>query len=116
MSDPYTSPGRTTIAPDVLITIAQLSALSVEGVSRMTPAPSTVSRLFQKGMESGVHIQVDETTVSADLYVVLKSGYNIRDVSRNIQGEVARAISEMVGMSVGRINIHVEDIDYPETN
>ena len=114
MSDHYVSPGRTTIAPDVLITIAQLTTLAVEGVSRMTPAPSTVSRLFQKGMESGVHIHVEETTVSADLYVILKSGYNIRDVSRNIQAEVARAISEMVGMSVGHINIHVEEIDYPD--
>ncbi len=31
--------GRTTIAPDVLLTIARLSALSVPGVARMAPAP-----------------------------------------------------------------------------
>jgi uncharacterized alkaline shock family protein YloU len=37
----------------------------------------------------------------------------MREVSHNIQYEVARAISEMVGMPVGRVNIHIEDIDYP---
>ena len=32
----------------------------------------------------------------------------------NIQKEVARAISEMVGMEPGQINVHIEDIDYDE--
>ncbi|RPI22259.1 MAG: Asp23/Gls24 family envelope stress response protein, partial [Chloroflexota bacterium] len=45
--------------------------------------------------------------------IILKNGTNIRDTSRKIQYEVARAISEMVGMQVGRVNIHIEDIDYP---
>jgi len=47
-----------------------------------------------------------------DLYIVLKQDVNIREVSRTVQHEVARAISEMVGILVGRINVHVEDIDY----
>jgi uncharacterized alkaline shock family protein YloU len=51
--------------------------------------------------------------VYADIYVILKNDVNVRDVSHNIQHEVSRAISEMVGMTVGRVNIHIEDIDYP---
>jgi uncharacterized alkaline shock family protein YloU len=39
---------------------------------------------------------------------------NIREVSRNVQGQVARAIQEMVGMDIGEIEIHIEDIDYEE--
>jgi uncharacterized alkaline shock family protein YloU len=36
-------PGQTTIAPDVLVTIARLTTLSVEGVARMaTVSPSVV--------------------------------------------------------------------------
>ena len=31
-----------------------------------------------------------------------------------MQKQVARAIEEMVGMDVGHINIHIEDIDYEE--
>jgi uncharacterized alkaline shock family protein YloU len=104
--------GKTTIAPDVLLTIARLTTLQVDGVSRLSPVPSGV-KLFKKGYEDGVRIEIENDTVYADIYVILKSDVNIRDVSRNIQNDVGRAISEMVGMQIGRVNIHIEDIDYP---
>ena len=117
MSDDTQLPGKTTIAPEVLITIARLTTLNVEGVSRMIPAPAVkVNRIFKRGLSEGVDIEVRDDVVYADLYLILKSGVNIREVSRKIQHEIARAISEMVGMQVGRVNIHVEDIDYPEEN
>jgi uncharacterized alkaline shock family protein YloU len=50
--------------------------------------------------------------VFADIYVVLMSGRNVRDVSREIQSRVSRAISEIVGMDVGGVNIHIMDIDF----
>jgi uncharacterized alkaline shock family protein YloU len=55
---------------------------------------------------------VEDNTVNADLYVILKQDINIREVSRNLQQQVARAIQEMVGMEIGSVNIHIEDIDY----
>ncbi len=107
-------PGKTTIAPEVLLTIARLTTLNVSGVSRMSSTPPVnVNRLFKRGLSEGVYIEVQDDAVFADLYVVLCNGFNIRDVSQNIQREVTRAISEMVGMQVGRVNIHVEDIDFP---
>ena len=51
-----------------------------------------------------------------DLYFHVKQDVNIREVSRNAQKQVARAIQEMVGMDVGHVNIHIEDIDYEETS
>lgn len=106
--------GKTTIAPDVLVSIAQLATLGVEGVSRLTPAHREVNTLFKRGINEGVNISVEDDMVYVDLYVVLKRDVNVRDVSHNIQNQVARAISEMVGMEIGRINIHVEDIDFKE--
>ncbi len=114
MSDYSGSPGKTTIAPEVLLTIARLTTLNVPGVNRMSMAPPVnVNRLFKRGLNEGVYIEVQDDAVFADIYVILCSGFNIREVSQNIQREVARAISEMVGMQVGRVNIHVEDIDFP---
>lgn len=110
------APGTTTIAPDVLLTIARLTTLEVPGVSRMGVAPGGPNRLFTRSTSEGVHIDIREDTVSADLYLILKNDVNIRDVSRQVQQQVTRAISEMVGMRVGRVNVHIEDIDYsPET-
>ena len=114
MAEDYRSPGKTTLAPEVLLTIARMSALGVEGVSRLAPAPASVDRLFRRGADDGVQMTVEDGMVYIELYVVLKKDVNVREVSRNIQTRVARAVSEMVGMQVGRVNIHIEDIDYSQ--
>ena len=106
--------GKTTVAPDVLVTIAKMSALSVPGVSRMANVSGGVNRLFKRGVQDGIRIEVEDNIVVASLYLVLKQDVNIRDVSRNVQSQVARAIQEMIGMEVGGIDIHIEDIDYEE--
>ena len=114
LSEYRTTVGKTTIAPEVLLTIARLTTLSVTGVSRMSTIPGGANRLFKRGFSEGVRIDIQDDIVSADLYVILSNDVNIRNVSRTIQQKVARAISEMVGMQVGRVNVHIEDIDYPE--
>ena len=106
-------PGKTTIAPGVLATIIKLTALQVEGVSRLAQIPSSVNTLFSRNREDGVEITVEEDgSVYADLYLVLKDKTNIRETSIKVQDEVSEAISKMVGMEVGSINVHIEDIDY----
>jgi uncharacterized alkaline shock family protein YloU len=109
------SEGKTSIAPEVLLTIARLTTGNIPGVSRLSPVPSAaLQRLIKRGHATeGVTIEIEDGLVNTDLFVVLISDVNVRDVSRNIQREVARAISEMVGMQVGRVNVHIEDIDYP---
>ncbi len=110
------TPGKTTVSPDVLVTIARLSTLSVPGVSRMAPVPGGVNRLFRRGSGDGVRIEIEQNTVFADLYFAVKQDVNIREVSRNVQKQAARAIQEMVGMEIGHVNIHIEDIDYEDTS
>jgi uncharacterized alkaline shock family protein YloU len=106
-------PGRTTIAPGVLSTIIRLTALQVEGVSRLAQVPSSVNTFFSRSRDDGVDITVeDDGAVYADLHLVLKDKVNIRDTSKKVQEEVSLAISKMVGMEVGSINVHIEDIDY----
>jgi len=113
MSD-STNQGKTTVAPDVLVTIVRLSALGVPGVSRMAQVTGGVNRLFKRGIHDGVRIDVEDNVVIADLYLILKKDVNIREVSREVQEQVARSIQEMIGMDIGSIEIHIENIDYEE--
>ncbi|MGH2522832.1 MAG: Asp23/Gls24 family envelope stress response protein, partial [Anaerolineales bacterium] len=87
--------GKITIAPDVLVTIAKLSALGVPGVARTSPIPGGVNRLFRRGAGEGVRIEVRDHAVRVDLYLVVNHDTNVREVSRRVQAEVARAIQEM---------------------
>jgi len=104
--------GRTTIDPSVIIKIAKLTALNVPGVSRMASGPHPVNSLLKKNYLDGILLDVENNTVYADLYVVLSNDIDLHGTSLEIQEKVSRAITEMVGMDVGKINIHIEDIDY----
>jgi len=112
MEDYPETQGKTTIDPGVIINIAKLAALSVDGVSKMAPGPHSVESLFKKSYSGGVNIEVENNTVYADLYLVLKNNVNLFNISRDVQNKVSRAITEMIGMDIGRVNIHIEDIDY----
>ena len=105
-------PGKTTIAPEVLITIARMATLSVEGVSEMAPVAGGVDRLFKRGNENGVQININEGIVNANIFIIVKEEVNIRELGRNVQQQVTRAIQEMTGMDVGRVDVHIEDIHY----
>jgi uncharacterized alkaline shock family protein YloU len=104
--------GSTTIAPGVLVTIARLAALAVPGVTSLARIPGGVNRIFRRGSSEGIRIQVDDNAVSVDLHLVLSHQSNVREVSRTVQAEVARAIEEMVGMEIRRIDVHIEDIAF----
>ena len=108
------APGKTTIAPDVLLSVAKLTTLDVEGVANLNPRPSR--RLYRRNhhVDNGVQLIIADGKVTIDLYVILEKEVNIRQVSRNIQQDVTRAITDMVGMDVGDVNIHIEDIDFSE--
>ncbi len=104
------SPGKTTVAPDVLLTIARLTALKVDGVHSIGSAPRGGK---DSKSEAGVVSQVIDDTVDLDIYLVLDKDTNLRLVSREVQAQIARAIEESIGMEAGRINVHVEDVYFP---
>jgi uncharacterized alkaline shock family protein YloU len=114
MAENTRPPGKTTIAPNVLLTIARLAAMEISGVNQMSQAPSNLGSIFKCGQAEGVRIEVEENRVYADLYMILDHDVNVREVSRQVQQAVARSIVEMVGMEIGRVNVHIENIYYPQ--
>jgi uncharacterized alkaline shock family protein YloU len=110
----YQPAGKTTLSPEVLVTITKMATLSVPGVSRLAAVPDRFERLFKRGANEGVELKVEDNLVFLDLFLTLKPDVNVREVSRNVQHQVARAIEEMVGMDIGHVNVHIEDIDYIE--
>lgn len=103
---------NTTISPQVLQKIARLTALSVQGVSRLASATGSLGQMLRKNEDKGARIHIQEEAVFVDVYVILMSNFNVREVCREIQSRVSRAISEMVGMDVGGVNVHVMDFDF----
>lgn len=60
-----------TIAPGVLLTIARMATLAVQGVMRMGSTPGGVDRLLRRvPSANGVQIAIEDNAVTAHLYVV----------------------------------------------
>jgi uncharacterized alkaline shock family protein YloU len=100
-----------TVSPEVLLTVARLSTLRVDGVARMSDTPGGVDRLWNRTPAAeGVQILVDGQAVNVDLFIVTRSDANMREVSHTVQREVARAIRQIVGMEVRAVNVHIDDV------
>ena len=109
------TPGRVTIAPEVLVTIARLAAQSIGGVAQMCHhiGPRNTDRLLGRvAGGGGVQVAVVNDAVRVELYIIVEPGVNMRSVSQKIQEAVTRAIQDMVGMQVSAVNIHIQDVAY----
>ncbi len=100
--------GRITIAPEVLVTTARLTALAVPGVVRLV-APPGVGRLFNS---DGVRIQVADDRVRVKICVMTEPGVNLLGIGRKIRNEVTRALENMVGVEVEVVDVHIEDVAF----
>ncbi len=98
--------GNTTVAQDVLETIVIMTVTETKGVSRLCSTSAA---------PNGIKLKISDNKVNADIYVNLKAeGTTTVEVCGRIQQRIARAVKEMVGMEVEKLNIHVEDFDYEE--
>ena len=105
-------PGTVRIAPGVLATIVHEATLSVAGVLRMGDANlPAFSRLFARDGAEGVKIEVKEDKVYADLYIIVDKDVNISQVGKQVQGEVSRAVRNIVGMPVEQINVYIQNVE-----
>ena len=60
--------------------------------------------------QRGLALNVHHNRVSADLYLILNPDVNMANTGRAVQDAVARAIEDMLGMTIGTINIYIQDV------
>lgn len=110
--------GTVRIAPGVLASIVNSATLAVPGVLHMGEVGSQPNhpirgRIFtgRSDEQRGVKIEVHEGKVHADLYLVVSKDQNMRQVGREVQEAVSRAVRHMVGMPVEQINVFIQNVE-----
>ena len=63
--------------------------------------------LGKKNLSRGIHILVEEESVTVDLGILVKYGYTIPDVARAVQEAVAGSIEATSGLTVAAVNVNV---------
>lgn len=104
--------GSVRIAPEVLASIVNLTAVAVPGVVALgnVPGHGLLSR-SRHDTTRGVRLAVRQNTVSVDLYVVVAQGINMVSTGAAIQHDVSTAVHEMLGMEVKGVNIYIQNIE-----
>jgi uncharacterized alkaline shock family protein YloU len=105
--------GKVTLAPNVLVTIVRLTVQADPGVARLCKDwRSDVGRILGvESVEDGVRVDVEGNSVAVDVHLVAKQNVNLLQLGRHLQGDVARAISDMVGLVVREVNVYIEDVE-----
>ena len=107
--------GIVKISEDVIATIAAATLSGIEGVygTSGTLAGGIVEFLgVKKSATKGIKVLIDEeNTVSSEIHITVKYGYKIPDVAWEIQEKVKAEIEAITGLSVAKINVHVDGIN-----
>ncbi|OKI93190.1 stress-like protein [Streptomyces sp. CB01249] len=111
--------GTTTIADNVVSTIAGIAVRETDGVTSVGKGPSRaigavkdkVSRSNDPGR--GVKVEVGEKQTAIDVDIVVEYGAPILDTARSLRTNVTDAVETMTGLEVVEININVTDVHVP---
>jgi len=102
--------GVVRVARQVLLTIVSNAALQVPGVVAVESNERWARRAGRPLPQQGVALSVKESSVAADLYLVIARDASVVEVGSAVQQEVAAAIEHMVGMQVREVNVYIQDV------
>ena len=105
--------GKIQINEDVLVTIASLAALEIEGVASIAGSASLADVWSSKGMKKGVTVTTDEDGNYAviDVQVNVAYGVDVYQVAHQLQRTVKNAIETMTGLRVKSVNVKIAGIE-----
>ena len=107
------------VADDVVSSIVGLAVTEVEGVSKLTGGISReiIAMLGKNNLSKGIVVTYENENkekIKVDVSVEIKFGYNIVEVSKNIQEKVKQSLLTMTGIECSTINVKVSGIDFSE--
>lgn len=106
--------GKITVSPAVLLEIIEQAALYTDGVLGMASVPPRVDRLFRRLVTTeGIELEILDDELAVDVYLTVRA-VDLMTLSHNVQKEVIRALDKLVGLKVRAVNIHIEDVAYPD--
>ena len=105
--------GLVTVDEDVIVKVAGYAALECYGIVGMAAKRSTdgiVQLMGRENLGRGVRIQAMDDSVIVDLYIIVEYGITISAVAASIIETVKYKVEHLTGITVGRVNVCVEDI------
>ena len=110
-------PGSTiNYSNEVVSIIAGLAASEVEGIASMVNVPNGGLLGKNRSVTRGVKVEIGTEEASVDLYVTAEYGKPIQKAAQDAQEAVRKAIEEMTGLHVVRVDVHVQGVSFEKEN
>ena len=106
--------GSVNISEEVLAVIAGAAAMEVDGVSALgTTLTNDVAALVtRKSVAKGVHLEVEGEAVMVDVTILVKYGYVVPEVAKNVQDAIQNAVMNTSGLDVAGVNVTVSGVTF----
>ncbi len=106
--------GSVNISEDVIAIIASSAVTEVNGVDGFPTTLGTdiAGFLSKKNSAKGVRIQISDSDITVDAYILVKYGFVISDVAKDVQNSVVSAVEATTGLKVPEVNVHVCGITF----
>lgn len=107
--------GNLKISKEVIATIASAAAKEIDGVASMACKPANIKSFIAKSPSAkSVEISMSDEIAVIDVYINLKYGARIPEVSHNIQTSVKEAVQTMTGIVVSKVNVFASGITFED--
>ena len=106
--------GSVNISEEVLAVIAGAAAMEVDGVSALgtTLTNEVASLVTRKSVSKGVHLEVEGEAVTVDVTILVKYGYVVPEVAKNVQDAIQNAVMNTSGLDVSSVNVTVSGVTF----
>lgn len=105
--------GEIKVSTEVISVISGMAVNDIEGVaSLIEDADSTV--YSKKMLSRGISIETKNDEMTAVINIIVKSGYDVNEVAREVQLKVKDALENMLGFRVKSVNVVVAGVDFSE--
>ena len=117
-----TERGNTVIQDTVVSKIAGIAAGEVDGIRMGSGASQTASNLLGSipgvsggsSQTQGVSVEVGQEEAAVDLTVTVEYGKSVPQVAEAVRRNVANRVESLVGLRVTEVNVHVNNVYFPE--
>ncbi len=109
--------GDISIKNEVVATIAAVSAMECYGLVGMTykSAKSGLAKILKgEHLSKGVEVQVEESGVRINLFVIVQFGTKLSVVAENIIEKVKYNVEMQTGLNVIEVNLNIEGVKVQE--
>jgi uncharacterized alkaline shock family protein YloU len=104
------------ISDEVLAQIITIAAGRIPGISIPSAGvgDGIAGLLGMKGPTRGIKIDTDDNNISVDISIAVEYGHKISEVAKRLQDEIRGDLTEMTGISVTQVNVHVISLSTKE--